>query len=100
MFLRVLKTRHLEIIGQLEIRLGVALERLEVHNQGVFDGEHRVVVDVLARTVENLRYDGFVARCLELFQQSVQASHGENAYDLPRSEYVPVASDACPAPAV
>lgn len=66
MLLRVLVTRHLEIIRQLKLRLFIALERLKVHNQRVLDRKHGIVFNVLALPVEYLRNDRFIARRREL----------------------------------
>jgi hypothetical protein len=65
--LRVLKARHLEIIWEFKVRLGVPFERCKVDNERVFNCENGVVVDVLARAVEDLRDYGLIAWRGELY---------------------------------
>ena len=67
MLLRVFKARHFEIVGEFKVRLGVPFERCKVDNERVFDCEDSVVVDVLARSVEDLCDYGLVAWRCELY---------------------------------
>ncbi len=53
--------RHQNVILQFPLCLGIVLPRQEFHHQRVLDGKHRVVVEILALLVEDLRGDGLVA---------------------------------------
>jgi hypothetical protein len=66
MLLRILKSRHLEVIRQLKVGLWVALERLKVDEQRVLDRKHGVIFYILAIAIEDLGDDGFVAGRREL----------------------------------
>lgn len=79
MLLCILEARHFEVVWQLEISLGITLERLEVYNQRVFDCENSVVINVLAVPVEDLRNDRFVSRRSELFQKSAYRHHSHES---------------------
>lgn len=100
-FLCIRKSRHLEVVRQLELGVGVALEGEEVDQQRVLDSEDGVVLDVLAAAVEDLRDDGLVAwggeldGCQSVTRQSLKMYVEK---DSPRSGCAPACMDACPAP--
>ena len=66
MLLSILEACHLEIIWQLKVRLRISLERFEIYKKRVFDCKDSVVVDVLARSVEDLGNNRFVTGCSKL----------------------------------
>lgn len=66
MLLCILKTRHLEVVWQLEVCLRITLEGFKVHNERIFDCKDSVIVNVLALPVKNLRNNRLVARSGEL----------------------------------
>lgn len=53
-------------IVQFQLRLRVTIQWIEVHDQAVFDSEHRIVVQVLALAVEDLGCYWLVAVFLSL----------------------------------
>lgn len=67
-----------DIVLELQSRLFVALSRLEFDNQGIFDGEYRVVIQVLALRVKDLGGDGLVPLmddlCTRLVRETVKSS--------------------------
>lgn len=65
---RILKASHLKVIRELKLSLWVPLERNKVDNEGVFDGEDGIIVEVVAVAVEDLRNDGFVVWGCELLR--------------------------------
>jgi hypothetical protein len=71
----ILKARHLEVIWQLELSPRVPFERREVNDQRILDSKHSIILNVLARAIEDLGHNGFVTRRFELDGISNDHSH-------------------------
>lgn len=62
----ILEARHLEIVRQLKVCFRISLKRIEIYKKRILDRKNGIVVDVLARSVEDLSNNRFVARRCEL----------------------------------
>jgi len=56
----ILEARHLEIVRQLKVCFRISLKGIEIYKKGILDGKNGIVVDVLARSVEDLSNNRFV----------------------------------------
>lgn len=70
-FFRIVECRHLEVVWQFKLSIGIALEGFEVHQERVFDSEYSIVFNVLAAAVEDLCDNWLMARSCELFHVSI-----------------------------
>jgi hypothetical protein len=62
-----------DVVFQIQLGLGVALARLEVHDQIVLNGEDRIGLEVLVIIGVELRDDGVVVGMCDLQEKSVPA---------------------------
>ena len=62
----ILEACHSEVVWQLELRLLIALQWLEIDNQTLLYGEHGVVTAVLVCAVKYLCDYRSVAWCIQL----------------------------------
>lgn len=70
-----LDCRKTNVILQLQCRLGVVCDWLEIHNKIVLDGKHGVVFQILGVLVKDLRNQGCVLVIASLLRRGSQRAN-------------------------